>query len=425
MASCTSSLAKEVCELKEMMKAQNRRIDKLIKHIKEGCEAKGEEELVSTVQNLNPYLECLDPDILYHLSLSTATTDFPKVFGDVRFVCMGGTPSRMFKFANFIMKEIGLKLNSSVKLKDLAEDANRYALYKVGPVLCASHGIGGPSISILLHELIKIMHHAKCQNPVFFRLGTSGGIGVEPGTVVITSEALDGQLRASYEIVVHTTPDMRPTKLDEDLSKELRSLSDPCRDGFDTIIGKTLCANDFYEGQSRLDGAFCCYTPDQKKEFLEKISSQGVVNMEMESTAFAALTGQAGIRSAVVCVTILNRLEGDQITTPGDTLKSWDLRPQTLIARYMKKVLFGIVDEEDSEFEFCECGAGDQTPPPTQGASPDQAPSATQDTTAAQPGPATEDPPAAGARRATTIDSKRATATDSKRGTQVEPVDEE
>jgi uridine phosphorylase len=55
-------------------------------------------------------------------------------------------------------------------------------------VLCASHGIGQPSISILLHELVKLARYARMDDPVFFRLGTCGGLGVEPGTVIITSE---------------------------------------------------------------------------------------------------------------------------------------------------------------------------------------------------------------------------------------------
>ncbi|KAL7729799.1 hypothetical protein ACLKA6_014663 [Drosophila palustris] len=353
---CGNSLAKDVNELKAMVKAQNKRIDKLIKHIKEGCEAKEEKQLESTMCNLNPYLECLNPDILYHLSLSSDTTDFQKVFGDVRFVCMGGTATRMHKFAHFIMKEIGLKMNTSVQLKNLAEEAHRYALYKVGPVLCASHGIGGPSISIVLHELIKLMHHAKCQNPIFIRMGTCGGIGVEPGTVIVTSEALDGQLRPVYEVVVHTIPELRPTKLDADLANELKSMSDPCNDDFDVVLGKTLCANDFYEGQSRLDSAFCGYTPEKKMAFLQHISAAGVVNIEMESAPFAAITSQACIRAAVICVTILNRLDGDQVVSAKDTLKDWDSRPQILVARYMRKVLFGS-DEDCNDEDSCNCGA--------------------------------------------------------------------
>lgn len=221
----------------------------------------------------------------------------------------------MHAFANYVMSEIGLKMNSGVQLRDISEEAHRYAMYKAGPVLCCSHGIGGPSIGILLHELIKMMHYAKCQNPIFFRIGTSGGIGVEPGTVCITTQAVDGQLRPVYEVIVHTKSELRPTDLDAKLINELTSNTCSRMDGFSTVTGKTLCANDFYEGQSRLDGAFCGYTPEAKESFLKRLSAEGIVNIEMESTAFAGLTKHAGIRSAVLCVAILNRLEGDQVYT--------------------------------------------------------------------------------------------------------------
>ena len=42
-------------------------------------------------------------------------------------------------------------------------------MYKVGPVLSISHGMGIPSASILLHEVIKLMYHAGVKNPIFFR----------------------------------------------------------------------------------------------------------------------------------------------------------------------------------------------------------------------------------------------------------------
>lgn len=66
-------------------------------------------------------------------------------------------------------------------------------------------------------------------------------------------------------------------------------------------------------GQGRLDGAFCKFSSNDKMSFLRKLSESGVKNMEMESTAFAALTHEAGVRAAVVCVTLLNRLNGDQV----------------------------------------------------------------------------------------------------------------
>ena len=80
-------------------------------------------------------------------------------------------------------------------------------MYKVGPVLSVSHGMGVPSLSILLHELIKLMWHAGAVDPTFFRIGTCGGVGYGGGTVVITEEAVDGRLlpvheNVGYQIVI-------------------------------------------------------------------------------------------------------------------------------------------------------------------------------------------------------------------------------
>lgn len=48
-------------------------------------------------------------------------------------------------------------------------------------------------------------------------------------------------------------------------------------------------------------------------DYLHKINRFGVINIEMESTIFSALTHHAGIRAAIVCVTLLDRLKGDQV----------------------------------------------------------------------------------------------------------------
>lgn len=63
------------------------------------------------------------------------------------------------------------------------------------------HGMGIPSVSILLHEVIKLMHHAKVRDPIFFRIGTSGGIGIDGGNVIITEEALNADLKPYHELV--------------------------------------------------------------------------------------------------------------------------------------------------------------------------------------------------------------------------------
>lgn len=92
---------------------------------------------------------------------------------------MGGTPRRMEQFAYYIMKEIGHKLPCGTTLLDISQYSYRYSMYKVGPVLSISHGMGIPSVGILLHEVIKLMYHAKCINPMFIRIGTCGGVGHE------------------------------------------------------------------------------------------------------------------------------------------------------------------------------------------------------------------------------------------------------
>lgn len=68
-------------------------------------------------------------------------------------------------------------------------------------MLCCSHGVGISSMSILLHELLKLVKYAKCKDPIFMRVGTSGGIGVDAGTVIITKDAYNGHLRNQYELV--------------------------------------------------------------------------------------------------------------------------------------------------------------------------------------------------------------------------------
>lgn len=94
--------------------------------------------------------------------------------------------------------------------------------------------------------------------------------------------------------------------------KELQNLVVP-EDHFKIVVGKTMCAFDFYEGQGRLDGAFCDYTEKDKMAYLHKLRDHGVINIEMEATVFAAMTHHAGIRAADVCVAFVDRFKGDQV----------------------------------------------------------------------------------------------------------------
>ncbi|KAM5268405.1 uridine phosphorylase 2 isoform 1-T3 [Hipposideros larvatus] len=290
----------------------------------------------------NPYLNSMDEDILYHLDLGTKTHDLPAMFGDVKFVCVGGSPNRMKAFALFMQKELRLE-ESGEDIQDICAGTDRYSMYKIGPVLSISHGMGIPSISIMLHELIKLLHHARCCDVTIIRIGTSGGIGIAPGSVVITDTAVDSFFKPRFQQIILDKIVTRSTELDKELAGELFNCSNKIP-SFPALIGHTMCTYDFYEGQGRLDGALCSFSREKKVDYLKRAYKAGVRNIEMESTVFAAMCRLCGLKAAVVCVTLLDRLECDQINLPHDVLVEYQQRPQLLISNFIKQRL-GLCDQ--------------------------------------------------------------------------------
>ena len=41
------------------------------------------------------------------------------------------------------------------------------------------HGIGTPSLVVIMHEVFKLLHYAEAEEVKFFRIGTSGGLGTD------------------------------------------------------------------------------------------------------------------------------------------------------------------------------------------------------------------------------------------------------
>jgi len=281
----------------------------------------------------NPYFNDDNLDVLYHFGMSTKTDDFHQVFGDVKFVCCGGSARRMELIANMLLKEFDPSSTAAVNLSR----SDRYVMFKAGPVLCVNHGMGMPSMSIMLHELFKLLRHARCKDVMLFRIGTSGGIGIPPGTVVVTEQAYNALLEPVYRSECVGKTVTHPTLLDADLCEELYQHAAAL--GIPVTKGKTVGTNDFYEGQGRLDGALCSYTEKEKLTFLEKARSLGIKNFEMEAPAFAAMTARVGIKAAVLCVTLVNRLEGDQVLAPVATLKGYEERPCQIMTAFIKRRL--------------------------------------------------------------------------------------
>uniref|UniRef100_A0A7I5E9I9 PNP_UDP_1 domain-containing protein n=1 Tax=Haemonchus contortus TaxID=6289 RepID=A0A7I5E9I9_HAECO len=279
----------------------------------------------------NKYLENVDDDFLYHFGFGLKTVDIPKTFADVKFVCTGGSPTRLKLYAEWFSKECKLDCSENLSKSD------RFVMYKTGPVLWINHGMGTPSLSIMLVEALKLLHHANAKDVKFIRLGTSGGVGVEPGTVVVTTNAMNAELNDKYVQWIGGKKYERDTHLDEDLRKDLIALANEKKIPVES--GLTMCADDFYEGQMRLDGFFCEYKTEDKFHFLKRIHEKGVRNIEMESTCFASMTFRAGVKAAIVCVTLLNRIKGDQVKIPHDQYIEFEERPFRLVTALIKKYL--------------------------------------------------------------------------------------
>ncbi|XP_077484630.1 uridine phosphorylase 1-like [Amblyomma americanum] len=294
-----------------------------------------------TVQPRNPHLKDMKVDVLYYLGLSTGTHNLKEMFGDIKFVCMGGTSTRMHRFAQFIKAGLDIKLPTGADLYDICSRSSQcYSMYKIGPVLSVSHGMGSPSLSIVMHELLKLLHYSRCTaDVVMMRLGTCGGIGIPPGSVVVSTGVVNGLLREELEVFILGERVSRPCRLDADLVREIMDVGGRFLPAVRLVQGKTLSTDDFYEGQGRLDGAVCEYTEEAKRKFMEKIRAMGVCNIEMEACQFAAMCHHVGIKGAVVCATIVDRMKGDQVTAAATDMTKWQDQIQELALQFIRNRL--------------------------------------------------------------------------------------
>ena len=285
----------------------------------------------------NEFLD-LDEDSLYHLGLKKTPQLLPQLqdmFGGVKFVCMGGSPQRAMTFGKKVAEELDIrKFEKGIQAIGKTE---RCHMCVVGPVLSISHGMGMPSISIFLHEVTKLLDYSGCTDVKFIRIGTSGGVGVEGGTVVITEKAINAKLEPLHTKTMLGKDHTFPTHLNGPLSQDLLA----ARGSIKMVMGNTMGTDDFYEGQGRTDGALKPpYTIQDRMKFLQKIHDHaGVRNIEMESTEFAAFCNRAGIPGAIVCVALLDRLKGDQVEASPEQLAQYSDNAQAVVIKFIQKQL--------------------------------------------------------------------------------------
>lgn len=206
-----------------------------------------------------------EKDLQYHLQIRP---------GDVgRYVIMPGDPKRCEKIAQFFDNP------------KLVADSREYVTYTGEldgvKVSVTSTGIGGPSASIAMEELVR------CGADTFIRVGTCGGIDldVKGGDVVVATGAIrmEGTSREYAPIEFPAVPDFTVTNALVSSAKKL---------GYDYHYGVVQCKDSFY-GQHEPEVMPVSYELLNKWEAWKRL---GVKASEMESAALFVVASHLNVR---------------------------------------------------------------------------------------------------------------------------------
>ena len=288
---------------------------------------------------LDGVLDGSHEDVYYHFGVASPDPILAAL-RDVRAVVMAGSGGRIKEFA-----ERWSQLNGGSDIVAFPKEDRFVTRYTAG-VLFASHGMGMPSASIALQELMRMVFFLKsgdldAMDEVFWcRVGTSGGVGLPGGTVVVSSEGLMADLRP-YRLLNGGTGEYWfdghfPAATCEAII-DANKYAD-----FSVVSGKTVAGNEFFLEQFRLDGAVCMETPETKMAWLTWLHDSGVANIEMEGAMIAGYLNHWGFpKFAMICCTLLNRLEGDQVTATPAQLNKFSEDSGVALFNYLAASLLG------------------------------------------------------------------------------------
>jgi uridine phosphorylase len=196
------------------------------------------------------------------------------VEGDVGgYVLLPGDPGRCEAIAQYFDNPVHIGMN---------REYNIYTGTLLGEkVSVCSTGIGGPSASIAMEELVKLGAHT------FIRVGTCGGIHLDvmPGDVVVATGAI------RYE---HTSMEYAPIEFpavsDFDIAFALKNAGEEL--GYRIHTGVVQCKDSFY-GQHSPEKSPVYYELLNKWESWKRL---GVKASEMESAALYVVAAALGVR---------------------------------------------------------------------------------------------------------------------------------
>lgn len=169
------------------------------------------------------------------------------------------------------------------------------------PVISATSGMGAPSLSIIVNELVQLGVRT------VIRVGTSGSIqpNVKVGSVVISSASLCLQ-GAAHDIA----PVEYPAAADPFLTVALSQAAE--RLGVEAHVGITASVDTFYEGQGRV-GSANPHLLRRHHGMVDEYARLNVLNFEMEAGTLFKMAGVYGFRAACVCAIIAQRTDAEDV----------------------------------------------------------------------------------------------------------------
>lgn len=276
-------------------------------------------------------------DVYYHFGVAS---DDPVLeeFRDARAVIVAGSGDRIIELA-----QRWSALHDAAPVLGLPKEERFVTRYCAG-VIFASHGMGMPSASIAIQELMRMIFFLKrgdqeAMSEVFWaRVGTSGGVGLPGGTVVVSTEGVMADLKPYRLLQGGAGEYWFDGTFPLDIARAIVAAA--TGSGIPVQLGRTVATNEFFLEQFRLDGAIRMETPGSKMAWLAWLDENGVRNIEMEGAMLAGYLNHWGFpKFAMICATIVNRLEGDQVTESPEELHAYSERSGDALFAYLSAAL--------------------------------------------------------------------------------------
>jgi uridine phosphorylase len=170
------------------------------------------------------------------------------------------------------------------------------------PILAATSGIGAPSLSIVVNELVSIGIDR------IIRIGTCGSIQprVSLGSVVITQAALCRQGAAN-----DIAPPEYPAAADPFLTVALVAAAKQLN--VDYHLGITASVDTFYEGQERDRTSANPHLQRWLQGITQEYRHLNILNYEMEAGTLLKMAGVYGFAAGCICAVVAQRTEAETV----------------------------------------------------------------------------------------------------------------